>query len=77
MNARNKNFFALVALLEASGRRAQRHTPAQLTANSIVRHQMLPILRAAFETYPEKDIEEVLEISAPALADVLVPILEP
>lgn len=74
---RNRNFFALCAMLENSGRRSKRHTPAQLTAISIVRHQLLPILRAAFETYPEKDTEEVLRICEYALADKLVPIIEP
>jgi hypothetical protein len=77
MNTRNKNFFALVAMLEASGRRSKRHTPAQLTAISIVRHQLLPILRAGFATYPEKDTDEVLALCEYALADVLVPIIEP
>jgi hypothetical protein len=80
MSRSTKNFFALVALLEASSssrRPKRRLTPAQLTAISIVRHQLLPILRAAFETYPEKDTEEVLAICEYALADVLVPIIEP
>jgi hypothetical protein len=77
MNTRNKNFFALCALLEASGRRAAGRTPAQIAAISIVRHQLLPILRAGFETYPELDVEQVLERCEYALADQLAPILEP
>jgi hypothetical protein len=76
MNGRNKNFFALLAMLESS-QRSKRHTPAWLTANSIVRHQLLPVLRVAFKMNPEKDIEQILEISAPALADVIEQIVEP
>jgi hypothetical protein len=81
MNNRNKQFFALCALLDgasssSSARARARSTPAQLTASAIVRHQLLPILRAALAAYPEQSTDAILEKCAPALAEVLVPIIE-
>jgi len=40
-------------------------------AERIVRHGVLPIIAAAFETYPELTGDEILELCVPALADRL------
>jgi hypothetical protein len=76
MDRHNKNFFALCAMLESSGRRAKRLSPAQLTASGIIRHQIWPIVRAGFETYPKKTVDEILDLCERAAIDVLAPIIK-
>jgi hypothetical protein len=40
-------------------------------ATLIVRHGVLPVLAAAFETYQELEVTAILDLCAPALADRL------
>jgi hypothetical protein len=40
-------------------------------ARVIVRTAILPVIAAAFETYPELDVEEVLALCVPALVERL------
>jgi hypothetical protein len=68
----NANFFALCAMLESSGKRS----PARAAALGIVRYEIVPIIRAASETYPELSVDEILELCEPSLVDVLVRVIE-
>jgi hypothetical protein len=60
----------LLHLLNSSARTKSR-SPAHAAAAGIVRSEIIPTIWAAFETYPELDVEEVLELCAPALIEVL------
>jgi hypothetical protein len=42
-----------------------------MQARIIVRTVILPVITAAFETYPELDIDEVLALCVPALVERL------
>jgi hypothetical protein len=75
MNRSTENFFALLHLLNSS-RTNKRHSPARAAAAGIVKHEIMPIIRSAFEVYPEKDIDEVLVICEPALTEALFRIIE-
>jgi hypothetical protein len=71
-----QNFYALLHMLDSSRARAKPRSPAQAAAAGIVRHEINPVIRAAFETYPELDVEEILERCTPALTEVLLRALE-
>jgi hypothetical protein len=43
----------------------------KVRARVIVKTVILPVVAAAFETYPELDTDEVLALCAPALTDRL------
>jgi len=73
MDRRNEAFFALIHLLQSGEHARSRHHAA---AAGIVDHEILPIIQTAFETYPEKDTDEVLSLCKPALIDVIVQILK-
>jgi hypothetical protein len=71
MDRANQNFFALIHMLDSSrgGKRAR--SPEHAAALAITRHELLPILNAAFENHPQLDTPEVLELCVPALAEAL------
>jgi hypothetical protein len=73
MHRATQNFFALLAMLDSA---REPRSQAQAAAAGIVRHEILPILAAGFETYPEKDVSEILTLCEPALIDVLQHIIE-
>jgi hypothetical protein len=68
----NANFFALCAMLESSGKRS----PTHAAALGVVRYEIAPIIRNAFEVYPEKDVEEILTLIEPALTEIVRRIVE-
>jgi hypothetical protein len=70
-----QNFFALLHALDVS-RSGKPHSPAHAAAAGIVKHEINPIIRAAFETYPALDVEEILELCTPALVEVLSRVIE-
>jgi hypothetical protein len=70
---RNQAFYALCALLQDSAHAKSR---ADAAARGIVRHEILPIIRAGFQTYPELETEEILELCTPALVETLRQIME-
>jgi hypothetical protein len=73
-HTRNQAFFALVHLLQGSGRAKSRSRAA---AMGVVDHEILPIVAAGFRTYPELTVEEILEVCRPALIEVLQHIIDP
>jgi len=56
---------AIPAILQISAEARRR------AAASFVKHVIVPTIAAAFETYPELDVAEVLSLCAPALTDEL------
>jgi hypothetical protein len=68
-NGRNQSFFALCALLEDSSRK--RVSKKRAAAMGIVEHEILSIIRTAFEVHHELAVEETLELCRPALIDAV------
>jgi hypothetical protein len=75
MKRATQNFFALLHALDAS-RSGKPHSPAHAAAAGIVRHEINPIIRAAFATHPELDVEEILALCEPAMIEALTHVLK-
>lgn len=74
MDKRNESFFALVHLLQDGEHARSRHHAA---AAGIVDYEITPLYRAALETHPQLDAEEIFELVRPALIDLITRIIEP
>jgi len=48
-----------------------RHLETRERIRGAVKHVILPTITAAFETYPELDVAEILQLCAPALEEAL------
>jgi hypothetical protein len=68
--SRNRAFFALCALLQSS-RVDKPFLRAHAAAAAVVETEILPILATAFEVHRELDVDEILELCKPAIAEVL------
>jgi hypothetical protein len=51
--------------------KALRHAPPKDHADTFVETSIIPTVAAAFETYPELDVAEVLKLCVPALSEEL------
>jgi len=71
----NENFFALMTMLQ-SGARSRARSPAHAAAKGIVRLEILPIIRVAFEIHQGKDASEILALCEPALIEVVRRVIE-
>jgi hypothetical protein len=82
MNRTTKNFYALLSILnEASAKphspsHAKSHSLSHAAATGIVNHEIIPIIAEIFGNYPQKNVDEVLDLCEPALIDVLARIIE-
>jgi len=74
-STRNRNFFALCAMLSNSNL-PRGNSRAHAAAEGFVDAEIVPVLRAALKNHTQLSAEEILKLVRPALIDAVVPIMK-